>query len=592
MTDQTLAPAMTSPAPRPVRRQRRVSLLWLALPALLFLAVWFLWPVGQMMTVAFQDKHGAFSLEGFRKLVSSPLYQRVLQTTFAIAFQVTVICILLGYPLAYWLAKQPPRRQRIVLMLVLLAFWTSALVKNFSWLVLLGRNGVVAAAMNALGLPGGDGLLFSRPTVMLGMAHTMLPLGVVTMMPVLNQIDRRLTPAAATLGATGAQAFWRIYLPLSMRGVATAALLIFVMSLGFFITPALIGSPKETLIGQMIISQINQLQNWQFGAVLALVLMGSTLLAILLFDRVFGISSIAGGGARPRPPESLFRRLGLGVATGLGESFAKVEQLWASHLRGLPGARLLDLYAWGLILVLLFPVVGFFPMAFTAGDFMTFPPEGFSLRWFETFFSSPLWLAAMTRSFAVGLATAVVTVVLAGLAALAVVRGDSRLSGPLFLLFMAPMVVPTIVIAMSLFYVFAQFQMVATNAALIVGHSVIALPIVFVVLLGTFKGHDWRLDQAAATLGAPPLAIARRITLPLVASGLVVGFITGFLQSFEELTIAMFVGGGLVTTLPKQMWDDILFQVNPTLAAASVVVTVIVALLFLVMELMQGRARR
>ena len=96
----------------------------------------------------------------------------------------------------------------------------------------------------------------------------------------------------------------------------------------------------------------------------------------------------------------------------------------------------------------------------------------------------------------------------------------------------------------------------------------------------------------AATLGAPPLAIARRITLPLVASGLVVGFITGFLQSFEELTIAMFVGGGLVTTLPKQMWDDILFQVNPTLAAASVVVTVIVALLFLAMELMQGRVRR
>jgi putative spermidine/putrescine transport system permease protein len=136
---------------------------------------------------------------------------------------------------------------------------------------------------------------------------------------------------------------------------------------------------------------------------------------------------------------------------------------------------------------------------------------------------------------------------------------------------------------------FARMSLVATDLGIIIGHSVIAMPIVFVVLLATFKGHNWNLDAAASTLGAGRMQTFRLVTLPLVRNGLAVGFVTGFLQSFEELTIALFVGGGLKTTLPKQMWDGILLQVNPIIAAASVVVLLVVILMFAIIECMQER---
>ncbi|MAC79565.1 MAG: ABC transporter permease [Rhodobacteraceae bacterium] len=589
MTDQALdMPATTSGGSRALAFLR-TSGFWLAVPGVAFLLVWFVAPSLQMMGTAFVDKAGDFSMAGFERMFTSPLYRRVLSTTFTVGFQVAVICVVLGYPLAYWLATLSGRSQRVLMMLVLLPFWTSALVKNFSWLVLLGRNGVVSAVLGWMGIDGGQGMLFSRPTVVFGMAHTMLPLAVITMLPVLNQIDKGLMSAARTLGAGNAQAFWRIYFHLSMRGVATAFLLVFVASLGFFITPALLGSPKETLIGQIIIMQIQQLQNWQFGAVLALVLMASTLLAILVFDRIFGISSVTGGD-KPRSSSNRFRKVGLWINIALAEVFARIETFWGRNVKGLQGRWILNVYCVLLILLLLFPIVGFIPMAFTSNTFMAFPPDGFSLRWFDTFFSSPLWVSATIRSFVVGTITAALTLAIATMVALALVRSKGRAGTAVFLLFISPMVVPPIVIATSLFYVFADIGLIATTLGIIIGHTVIAMPIVFVVLLATFKGHDWRLDQAASTLGASPLAIAWRITLPLVKPGIIVGFITGFLQSFEELTITMFIGGGLITTLPKQMWDDILLQVNPTLAAASVIVLLVVTALFVLMEIFGSSA--
>jgi putative spermidine/putrescine transport system permease protein len=154
------------------------------------------------------------------------------------------------------------------------------------------------------------------------------------------------------------------------------------------------------------------------------------------------------------------------------------------------------------------------------------------------------------------------------------------------------MMVPSIVIAIALFYLFARISLVATDTGIIVGHTIIAMPVVFMVMLATFKGYDWNLDAAASTLGAGRLRIFWRVTVPLVASGLAVGFVTGFLQSFEELTVALFVSGGIKTTLPKQMWDGILLQVSPVIAAASVVVLIVVIAMFAIIEFAQARRLR
>jgi putative spermidine/putrescine transport system permease protein len=395
--------------------------------------------------------------------------------------------------------------------------------------------------------------------------------------------------AALTLGANSARAFWQVFFQLSMRGVAAAGLLVLVAALGFFITPALVGGPRDTMIGQLIILQINELPNWQGGSALAIILLISAIATCIAYDRIFGLSSLSGSGTRQVRPDGLVRRAGLGAARLAGLVFGGIEEVWARNVRGLRGGVFLSIYAWTVIAALLIPVIAFVPMAFSASTFLSLPPQGLSLRWFEQFATSSLWLGAMIRSFGIGFATAAITLVVGSLAALGVARTRGRLGGAAFLLFLAPMMIPSIVIAIGLFFVFARLSLVATDLGIIIGHTVIAMPIVFVILLATFKGHDWSLDAAATTLGAGRAQVLRLVTLPLVSGGLAVGFVTGFLQSFEELTVALFVGGGLKTTLPKQMWDGILLQVNPIIAAASVVVLLVVILMFAAVEYIRVR---
>jgi putative spermidine/putrescine transport system permease protein len=564
--------------------------LWLALPGLGFLAVFLIVPTAQMLWLGFLDKTtGALTVSAFLRIWNGGPYLTVMSTTFTVAFWTTMLCVGLGYPLAYWLSRKPPRQQRIAALFVLLPFWTSALIKNFSWLVLLGRNGIVSKTMTAIGIKGGDQLLFSRTTVIFAMVHTLLPLAVVTMLPVMNQIDRRLTMAASTLGASSARAFWQVFFPLSMRGVAASGLLVLVASLGFFITPALVGGARDTMIGQLIILQINELQNWQLGSALAAILLISTIAMCFAYDRIFGLSSVANGSERSTRYGGAVRRVGLAISGLAGAICGLLEAAWKHNVRGLRGSALLTLYAWTVIALLLVPIIAFVPMAFTGSSFLSFPPPSLSLRWFEQFGASPLWLGAMIRSFGIGFATAAITLLIAAMAALGVARTRSRLGSVAFLLCLAPMMVPSIVIAIALFYLFARISLVASNLGIIIGHTVIAMPVVFMVMLATFKGYDRRLDAAASTLGAGRLRTFWRITLPLVASGLAVGFVTGFLQSFEELTVALFIGGGVKTTLPKQMWDGILLQVSPVIAAASVVVLIVVIAMFAIIEAVQDR---
>jgi putative spermidine/putrescine transport system permease protein len=580
------SPATVSPG----KRKLGLDPLWLALPGVVFLVLFLIGPTAQILSLSLIDKNtGALTLAAFVRIINGGPYLAVLSTTFSVALWTTVLCVGLGYPVAYWLCGKPPRQQRIAALFILLPFWTSALIKNFSWLVLLGRNGIVGKMMTSVGLAGGDQLLFNRATVVFAMTHTLLPLAVVTMLPVMNQIDRRLPMAALTLGANNARAFWQVFFQLSIRGVAAAGLLVLVAALGFFITPALVGGPRDTMIGQLIILQINELQNWQVGGALATILLISAIATCIVYDRIFGLSSLSGGGTRQVRPDGRVRRAGLASVRLAGLVFGAIEEVWARNIRGLRGGVFLSIYAWTVIAVLLIPVIAFVPMAFSESTFLSLPPQGLSLRWFEQFAASPLWLGAMIRSFGIGFATAAITLVVGSLAALGVARTRGRLGGAAFLLFLAPMMIPSIVIAIGLFFIFARLSLVATDLGIIIGHTVIAMPIVFVILLATFKGHDWSLDAAAATLGAGRTQVLRLVTLPLVSGGLAVGFVTGFLQSFEELTVALFVGGGLKTTLPKQMWDGILLQVNPIIAAASVVVLSVVILMFAAVECIRAR---
>lgn len=570
----------------------RLGPLWLALPGALFLLLFLIWPSLRVFSLSLFDRSGELSFAAYARFFGPGVYNRVLLNTFNIAFWTTAWCLLLGYPLAYWLAGLSKRSQQILSLFVLLSFWSSTLVKNFTWLILLGRSGFAEHVVQALGFSSVH-FLFNRGIVIFAMVHTLLPLAVVTMLPVMNQLDRRLTMAAATLGADRAQAFWRVFFTQSMRGVAAAGLLVFISSLGFFITPTFLGSPREMMLGQMIIMQINELQNWQLGSALAVVLVIAALVSCIVYNLIFGLSSLAGESQQANSSRSrVLRRIGLWLVNSL----AALSSLWVHAYDNTLGrvlrVNLLGVYACFAIFVLLFPVLAVIPMSFTDASFLTFPPKGFSLKWFDVWFNSPLWVGATVRSFGIGIVVGLITCVLGALAALSVSRSQSRARGWLFFLFLLPMMIPSIVIAIALFYFAAQLGLVATNTGIAIGHVVIALPMVFVILLTTFQGHDWRLDHAAATLGANKWQVLRRVTLPSIKGGLAAAFVIGFLTSFEELTVALFMGGGMKTTIPKQMWDDILLQVSPTLAAASTMVLLVVIVLFAAMQLVKPRNKR
>ncbi|WP_374624922.1 ABC transporter permease subunit [Pandoraea sp.] len=539
---------------------------WLpAVPALLFLAVFFIVPVVEILQGGLYNADGVLSVAQFARMTHSDVYVKVLATTFWIAFLTAALCVVLGYPVAYLLARLSARSRERWLLWIVLPFWTSYLVKTYAWMLLLSKTGLLTVVATHLGLLDNAGTLAPSLTgVLIGMVHAMLPLAVMTMLPIMRGINMQLVQAAQTLGADRATGFFTVFLPLSGAGAAAAGLLVFITSLGFFIVPALLGSPRETMVAQLVISSVLDLFDLRFAGALSSVLLLCSIVVFFIYDRVVGLSSLAG--------ESPERRAGTGgrvlpALIAIGRLAGK-----CSPSRGRERAAAgfgLKAYACAVVFALVLPIAFVVPLAFTKQSFVAFPPELFTMKWFVAFIESSVWQAALLRSLGVGFATAALALVLGFGASLALVRLPSRWRKPLFAVFIAPLIVPRIVVAVGLLYLFARWGLAGTNAGLVIGHTVLAIPYVVVTLSASFKRFDWRLDDAAKMLGASAFTRVRTVLLPLLAASLGSAFLFAFIVSFDDLTIAIFVSGGINTTLPKQMWDDIQLAVTPTLAAVA-----------------------
>lgn len=279
------------------RRRERLGLAALAAPALLLVGVMVLLPVGWLFGLSFQDDAGAFSLEHYRRMLAEPSYGRTFRTTFEISFATTAICILLGYPLAYFLSQLPRRAANLCMIAVLLPFWTSLLVRTYAWLVLLQRSGLI----NSWGLRLG---LWSEPLqlvhnvggTLIGMVHIMLPFLVLPLYGAMRAIDRDLLRAASSLGSTPVHGFWTVFFPLSLPGLAAGSALVFVLSLGFYVTPAMLGGGKVTMVSNRIANDIELFFNWGAASALGVVLLVITLAVLVLAARLSRGAGLFGGG--------------------------------------------------------------------------------------------------------------------------------------------------------------------------------------------------------------------------------------------------------------------------------------------------------
>jgi len=260
----------------------------LAVPPIAFLLAFFVIPliVVSLRSVTDFPKPTADTLANYARFFASAANLRVLGNTFWIAALSTVVCLALGYPYAYLMSIVRPRLAGLLLIAVLLPFWSSLLVRTYAWQVILRDTGIINTfLLDARVIEEPIPLIRTTLGVMLGMSQILLPFMVLPIYAVMRRIDPEYTRAAANLGAPPFAAFRRVFLPLSLPGVLAGCLLVFVLALGFYITPALLGSPKDTMISQFIASAVQQRLDWGIGSTMAVILMGVTLAVLLIASR-------------------------------------------------------------------------------------------------------------------------------------------------------------------------------------------------------------------------------------------------------------------------------------------------------------------
>jgi putative spermidine/putrescine transport system permease protein len=268
----------------------------LVLPAFAFYLLVYAYPLAKMAGWSFFDN--GFTLKFWRELAGESMYFKALSNTLEISVLVTVITLLLSYPLAYLMTTTPARARRVLTVLILIPFWTSVLVRTFAWLVILGRNGLVNNALLSFGLvEEPQKLLFNMIGVQVGMVQVLLPFMVFPLYAVMSRIDLNVIRVARSLGAPPYRVFLHVFLPLSLPGVAAGCIIVFLLAVGFYVTPALLGGPGQITLATMIDMMITTFLNFGFAATLGLLLLAVVAGIFALVSALWGLNRIVGGGA-------------------------------------------------------------------------------------------------------------------------------------------------------------------------------------------------------------------------------------------------------------------------------------------------------
>ncbi|MBI4011527.1 MAG: ABC transporter permease subunit [Candidatus Rokubacteria bacterium] len=601
---------------RPLRRrdysgpswlQRRPQLVWLLLlaPALAYLGVFFFYPLLRIFLRSLFSPD--FTLRHYARVLAHPAYLKILWITVRISLVVAVVSLLVGYPVAFCLSRVRDRVAEVLLALVLVPFWTSVLVRSYAWIVILRTEGLVNGLLQATGLTTGPlPLIYNETGVVVGMVHVLLPYMILSLYGVMREIDPAYLRAAANLGAGLVPTFLRVYLPLSMPGVTSGVLLVFIFSIGFFITPALLGGGKVEMIALQIETQINELVDWGFGSALSVMLFGVVVGLVLLFLRVFDVEAFGGGRSR---------RLRIAEATAADYALADARAAGAAAPgRGRVGAGPLAVprrrgrgrfdrprpaYGWltlqgataAVLVFLVAPVLIIIPMSFSTTTYLAFPPKGFTLAWYTHYLTDTAWMAATGLSLRVAGLTTLGSVVLGALGAIGLVRGTFPRKYVAYFAILAPLIIPVIISAVAIYFLFVQLRLVGSLWAFVLAHMVVAIPVVVIVVSAALRRVDESLERAATILGATRVRAFLAVTLPIIRPSILAASLFAFISSFDEIVMALFLAGTTSSTLPKKMWESLRFQIDPTISAVSTLLVVLSLVVLIGATLLQGRSR-
>ncbi len=277
----------------PAAERRALATALLLLPAVALLGAFFVYPLGKLISLSLLGP--GEPVASYSRLVASSLYLQVLTRTLWVGAAVTALSLLIGYPLAHRLATASPRVKAVLLALILLPFWTNLLVRSYGWMILLNPKGVINQILMGIGATTAPiSLVYNLVGVLVGMVQIMVPYMVFPIAAVMSRIDPQLPKAARSLGAGPLGSFLWVYLPMTLPGVMAGVLLVFTLSVGFFVIPAILGGPRDLMIAQLIEYNVNGSLNWGFASALSTVLLAATFALYLAAQRWFGLGALWG----------------------------------------------------------------------------------------------------------------------------------------------------------------------------------------------------------------------------------------------------------------------------------------------------------
>lgn len=538
----------------------------LAAPVTLWLLLAFATP---MVVVVFLSLHAVPdpfaaviqppSLAQFTLILTDGFYLRVIAETVLIGIVVTLVSAVLGYPLAYWLARMPGRWRALAFAVILIPLLTNVVVRSLGIMLLLAPGGLINTALGLFGIPRIEGMLFTHGAVIVALAQVFMPFMVLALYDNLQNTSPRVHEAAESLGASPVVRFLTVDLPLSMPGLRAGIIVVFLMSTTAFVSATLLGGRQVWTVGMLVIQEAISNLNAPMAAALALTMTAVGLAFIALTTLALNRFMRWRHGQRSRP--WAMPRLLVTVLEGLGPLFARLALAAAIGLLMLP-------------LVLVFvQSVNDVPLATAAGF------RGFTWRWYNAVLIEGNYAGAFWTSVRLAGAATAVAVTLALPAAFALARFPFRGRMALLAFWMLPLTLPNIAIGVGMLKLLQLYFMIPPFLGLMAMHVVVILPFIITLLTATVLSLDRAQEEAADSLGAGAVRRFVHIVLPGLTPGLFAAGVVGFLMSFGEVTVTAFLTTARMTTLPVRIYSEATFALEPTAHAISALLIVVTTLM-------------
>jgi putative spermidine/putrescine transport system permease protein len=533
-----------------------------------------------------------FTVEHYVRFFTNDLYLRQLWVTVELSLVTAIVSLFLGYPLAYYLARiDRPRLRNALLVTVISSLWITYVIRAYAWQVILASRGVLSQLGVLFGVldaptsfyPGYWGLV-------VGMVYVFLPFMVLSLYSSLRNLDGELLEASKNLGAGPLRTFRRVTLPLTKNGIASGTALVFILALGAYVLPRLLGTPQQRTLPVLIEQQVMSESNYPFGAAMSVVLIGVLLVFLWALIRITNVSAANLGGTEAlveddeatHEPSTLTRayrslwavpdRIGLTrVFEVLASRGAALVGTVDAHTRELVTSIAIRTYVAAVMVFIAGPLAIIVAVSFTPEEFLTFPPGGFSLRWYETFFTDTAWVRSLVNSLSIAAAAAVLASSIGGVLAFTLDRFDYTFGALIGTFGVLPILVPPVIIAVAFLVFFLQIGLTGTRVGIVIAHGIFYAPLPFILITQGLGELNRTYEEAAMNLGANPVRTIRTITYPLLRANVVSGALFAFILSLNEYIISWLLSLFLVKTIPIQIFNQLRYSYPPTIAAASTV---------------------